>query len=203
MMRKLALFTMLILFTLAGLACQQADNDENNEQGNNNEVETNYENHEDEENENENNKQEEGKDHPDNAGEDPEDEEVSLSIEELSELLLAALHDQDLETVAAHVDPDKGLRITPYVYIEDHVHVFAKEELENLLEDDTVYTWGTYDGKGTPIELTGADYFEDFMDMEPFLDADDILVNDPQDRGNTINNIKEVYPDAESIEYYF
>jgi|SRR5699024_1306484 len=187
-MKKLALLTTLILFTIGGLACQQVDNNE--QANNNNEVETNDENH--------NNDEEKEKENQEN-----EAEEALLSIEQLSELLLEALDDRDLETVAAHVDPDRGLLITPYIYIEDNVHVFTKKDLANLLEDDTVYTWGIYDGKGTPIELTGAEYFEEFIDMEPFFDADDILVNDPQGRGNTINNINEVYPDAVSIEYYF
>lgn len=38
--------------------------------------------------------------------------------------------------------------------------------------------------------------------MTAFMQADDGLIDDLKDRGNTLNNLKEVLPKAAIIEYY-
>lgn len=142
----------------------------------------------------------EEKNNDESSQEENADEE--LSIEELSDVMIEALDERDMESVASYVHPEKGLLFSPYVYVKDDAVVLDENEVASMMESDEIYEWGTYDGKGTPIELTPADYFDEFMEMEPFLEPDDILIDDLQDRGNTLNNIDEVFPNAQVIEYY-
>ena len=150
-------------------------------------------------------------DHPEN-GDDTTEEDVDdnkdneeqqpLTLEEVSEQVVEAIHNKDLKPVAEYVHPEKGLLFSPYVHVENNAVVIEKDGLENLLASDRVYTWGIQDGRGTPIDLTPNEYFVEFLDMTPFLEPDDILIDDPQDRGNTMNNVAEKFPDAHIVEYY-
>lgn len=129
-------------------------------------------------------------------------EEELDDIREVSDKIIDALDNEDMQTVSEYVDPEKGLTFSPYVYVMDDAVKFDKEDVPTMLAGPEEFDWGDSDGKGEPIELTPEDYFDEFMDMEPYQDPDDVLVDDPQDRGNTKNNIKDVFPDATVIEYY-
>lgn len=139
-------------------------------------------------------------DEPDNNNDTDAEEEAD--VQEVSDKIITALDERDMDTVAEYVDPEKGLTFSPYVYVTDDAVRFDKEDVPSMLDSDEAFVWGDYDGKGDPIELTPADYFDEFIDMEPYLEPDDVLVDDPQDRGNTKNNIKDVFPNTTVIEYY-
>lgn len=125
-----------------------------------------------------------------------------LTPEEISNQLVQAIESKDMKTIADFVHPEKGLLFSPYVHVNDDAVVIEQTDIANLLASDEVFTWGVYDGKGTPIELTSAGYFEVFLDMTPYKEPDEILINNLQNRGNTLNNIREKFPNATIIEYY-
>lgn len=149
----------------------------------------------DESQENNQNTEESSKNNETTTNEQPD-------IETLSNKMIDALDNRDMETVADHVHPEKGLLFSPYVYVADDAVVFEKDEVGSMLDQDEQFDWGNYDGKGTPIELTPTDFFDEFLDMTPFQNPNDILLDEVQRRGNTINNIKDVFPDSHIIEYY-
>lgn len=131
-----------------------------------------------------------------------EQDNEPASIEELSGSLLHALDEQNMEDIAPLVHPEKGLTFSPYVYIEEDAIVFDQADVAGILNSDEVFIWGHYDGEGSPIETTSREYFGGFLGMDPFLNADEVLIDDPQERGNTVNNIMDVFPDARIMEYY-
>lgn len=131
-----------------------------------------------------------------------EKEEQPLSLKELSDQIIGALDTRNMDTIANYVDPEAGLLFSPQVYVTDEAVAFEKSDVDALLDSSTKYDWGRYDGKGTPIELTPSEYFDEFLDVTAFQDPDEILENDVQHRGNTKNNLREKYPEAEIIEYY-
>lgn len=138
----------------------------------------------------------------DTNDDDETKQEERLDIRELSDKIIVALNKRDMQTVAEHVDPEKGLIFSPYVYIDESVQVFNKSDVSSMLDNEEIFVWGDYDGKGTPIELTPTEYFDEFLDVKPQLNPDDVLVDEFTVRGNTINNILDVFPDATVIEYY-
>ncbi|MGI6358554.1 MAG: hypothetical protein ACOX2K_07690 [Bacillota bacterium] len=118
--------------------------------------------------------------------------------------VIRLLRDKDFAGVADWVHPDKGLRFTPYAFIEvEKDRRFSAEEVAGLMGDETVYEWGFYDGSGEPIELTFADYYQRFVYDQDFVNAQVIGNNYSVSYGNTIDNIGEAYPDGKYIEFYF
>ncbi|GGM39801.1 hypothetical protein GCM10011351_27430 [Paraliobacillus quinghaiensis] len=128
--------------------------------------------------------------------------EEQVSIEQKSQEIIRGLHDRQMEYVANYVHEQKGLLFSPYVHVEEDAVTFEQDEVASLLDDKTTYLWGNYDGSGDPIELTPSGYFEEFLNVEPFLSPDEVLVDEYKQRGNTTNNIEEEFPEATVVEFY-
>jgi hypothetical protein len=130
--------------------------------------------------------------------------EKRVIIQEKADKILQALKNKDLTEVSNYVHPQKGLRFTPYTYINTTTdRVFAASGLPGLFSDNTTYSWGKYDGSGQPIQLTFSDYYAKFIYDKNFLAAPQICFNQVFQRGNMINNITMAYPQGAVLEYYF
>lgn len=125
-----------------------------------------------------------------------------LSLTETASQVIQALSAQDLQALASSVHPQRGLRFSPYAFVREEHQVFMAEELPGLFESDQVFTWGRYDGTGEPIELTFAEYYDEFVYSSDFASADQVAVNERLGQGNTVNNIEEFYPEVSFVEYY-
>lgn len=131
-------------------------------------------------------------------------EAIEEKIRELGNKVLSAFKTKDMQALSVLVHPDKGVRFSPYTYVEfEKDIVITAEEIKTLLESDKVYTWGFYDGTGDPIELAFNDYISKFVYDKDFLNADEVIYDMHFQRGNTINNVPEVYEGCHVIEYYF
>lgn len=136
---------------------------------------------------------------PDNTS-----EAVENKIRELGTKTLEALRDRDMDWLSSIIHPDKKLRLSPYTYVNINIDlVFTAEEIKTLLKSDKVYNWGKYDGSGEAIELTFGEYFSKFVYDKDFLNAEEVAYNRYIGKGNTYNNVFEVYPEAKIMEYYF
>lgn len=131
-------------------------------------------------------------------------EETEEKIRELGVKVLEAFKSKDMQSLSGYVHPDKGVRFSPYTYVETEKDVvISKEELSTLPDGDKVFNWGFYDGSGEPIELTFEEYMSRFIYDYDFLNADEVLYDTKTDRGNTINNVFEVYPGSHVLEYHY
>ncbi|SMP65786.1 hypothetical protein [Anoxynatronum buryatiense] len=118
--------------------------------------------------------------------------------------LVELIANQDFEAVALYVDPDEGIRFSPYGYVNvSEDLVFLPQELETLLQDSTVYTWGGFDGSGHPIDKTFAQYYDRFIYDQHFASPHLIGNNTIVGTGNSLINLSEVYPAAEFVEFHF
>lgn len=130
--------------------------------------------------------------------------EKRVIIQEKADKILQALKNKDLSGVSNYVHPQKGLRFTPYTYINTTTdRVFAASDLPGLFSDSTTYSWGKYDGSGLPIQLTFSEYYAKFIYDKNFLAAPQIFFNQVFQRGNMVNNITMSYPQGTVLEYYF
>ncbi|WP_075619647.1 hypothetical protein [Paenisporosarcina indica] len=124
---------------------------------------------------------------------------------EAATTVMRILKNGDMSNLAAWAHPDKGIRFSPYAYVDQEKDlVFLREELEVLMENSTVYEWRTFPGSGDLIELTYADYHKKFVyDADFFKDAK-ISLNEVQGESTTTNNLNKVYPKAtyDFVEYY-
>ncbi|SDH87390.1 hypothetical protein [Alteribacillus bidgolensis] len=128
--------------------------------------------------------------------------ETNSDLTNTAQTVINMITSQDMKTLASHVHPDKGVLFSPYVNIDEDTQVFQQEEVENFFEDEQVYEWGVYDGRGNTIELTPSEYYEEFIYEPELQDADEILVDELKQRGNMKNNIKDVFPEAAVVEYH-
>ena len=119
---------------------------------------------------------------------------------EVTQLLEA----QNFEALEAWIHPEKGVRFSPYGYVDlEKDLVIEKGQLTIKSKDTKVYNWGLYDGSGEPIELSFMDYYETFVYDVDFLNPEVIGINTLIGMGNTYVNISEVYPNAEFVELHF
>lgn len=118
--------------------------------------------------------------------------------------IVNSIKDKDFQKLSSFIHPDKGLRFSPYDYIDTETSkVFTVEEVKELGNNDQVYVWGNYDGTGDPIELNFNDYYERFIYDADFANPQ-IIGNDVAvSYGNAIDNTKEIYPDSHFIELHF
>jgi len=143
-----------------------------------------------------------------------EKEQLENKIEELnknkSNLLsrtidvIELLKEKDMEGLSEYVHPTKGLRFSPYAFVDVKTdQVFTKEEVAKLGENTEVYTWGNFDGSGDPIKMNFNDYYNRFVYDKDFANPHIIGNNTEVGKGNTINNIHDVYTEGHFIEFHF
>ncbi|MBS4198115.1 hypothetical protein KHA93_00385 [Bacillus sp. FJAT-49732] len=128
------------------------------------------------------------------------DEEVVL--QETAQAIMEEIDKLDMVNLSDYVHSEKGLLFSPYVFINQESVVFHKNEISDLLNDKNKYLWGYYDGKGEEIELTTSEYFAKFLSAEKFIKDGLVLVDDLKERGNIKNNIKDIFPQSKTVEYF-
>ena len=137
---------------------------------------------------------------------DDNDDDIELSNNLLLTTVnvLELLNDKDMDDLSDFVHPTKGVRFSPYGYIDVDNHlVFTAGQVDDLDDDTEVYTWGSYDGSGEDIDLDFDDYYYDFIFDVDFSDPELIGNNAIIGIGNSLINIEEVYPDGHFVELHF
>ena len=126
-----------------------------------------------------------------------------VTLETIADEIITALHDRDMATIDTYVHESKGLLFSPYVNVKLDAVQIPKQDIPTLLDDTTVMDWGVYDGMGSPILLTPSEYFDEFLDMSLFLQPDEVYLNQfPDQRGNMIPNVMEMFPEGVLVDYY-
>ena len=115
---------------------------------------------------------------------------------------IQAIKQKDFKGLAELVDP-RGLRFSPYTFVQAENLTFAQAQVENLFSDPTIYHWGVFDGSGQPIDLPFKDYYKRFIYDVDFAQPEAVGFNVTLGGGSTINNIAEFYPSSQVVEYYF
>jgi hypothetical protein len=124
--------------------------------------------------------------------------------------IIMALKNEDLGGLARWAHPDKGIRFSPYAYVRAEPGapggqdlVFDASHVREFFADPEIYTWGSFDGTGEPIEFTFREYYERFIYDADFARPHKVGLDETIGVGNTINNIADVYPQAVVVEYHF
>jgi hypothetical protein len=124
-------------------------------------------------------------------------------VENVARDAVLALKSRDGTKLAALAHPTKGVRFTPYPHVGPGDVVLAGADLRGAFTDTRIRSWGIYDGRGDPIELTFPDYWRRFVYDVDFANAPEVAYNRVVGRGNTIENTADAYPDAILVEYHF
>ncbi len=118
--------------------------------------------------------------------------------------IVQLLKDKNMESLANYIHPSKGVRFSPYGYINvEQDRIMNSQQIVGAMEDQTTYLWGYFDGSGEPINLTFEEYFNRFVYDEDYLNAEKVAVNERIGQGNSLDNNKEVYPEGTVVEFHF
>ncbi len=121
-----------------------------------------------------------------------------------AEEVILALKEEDFYTLAQWIDPQRGLTFTPYSTVDFSLNLtFTSDQIKMIEADETVYTWGSYDGSGAPIQLTFANYFDTFVYDADYSQATNIAVDKVLITGNSLENVTELYADCRFVEFSY
>ena len=110
----------------------------------------------------------------------------------------------DWATLAAYVHPDRGVTFTPYSTVDlDSNLNFTASQIKNLAQDETVYTWGFEDGRGDPIQMTFAQYFERYVYDRDYTQVPQIGIDRIMTGGNALENLPDAYPGCRFVDFSF
>lgn len=121
----------------------------------------------------------------------------------LAEKTLQALKTKDGAALSKLVDPKRGVRFVPYgTYSKEDV-IFLPKDVEGMFKSKKRLTWGAFDGSGEPIVMTPTEYYQRFIWNADYTTAKEVNWNTTKGVGNALDNQKQFFPNAQTIEYYF
>lgn len=114
------------------------------------------------------------------------------------------LQQQNWAALSAYVHPEQGVTFTPYSTVEPESNLtFSADQIKNLSQDQTVYTWGFEDGRGDPIQMTILQYYERYVYDKDYTQAPEIGVDRIITGGNALENLAEAYPGCRFVDFCF
>lgn len=118
--------------------------------------------------------------------------------------VLIAIKERNFKKLSTLIDPETGLRFSPYGFIDTAAYkVFSAAQLLSAAGSAKKMSWGEKDGSGEPIKLTLKEYVDRYVYDKDFQNAEKKSINVFLAGGNSLNNLKEVYPASDFVEYYF
>ncbi len=114
------------------------------------------------------------------------------------------IEDMNMSDLDVYVHPSKGVRFTPYDYVDlQNDIVIQAAQFQNLVNSPVVNNWGEFDGTGDPINMTFDDYYDRFIYDADFANPEIIGNNYKIGTGNIINNVDTEYPNGQFVEFHF
>lgn len=124
------------------------------------------------------------------------------ALKQLNEEIIQALKDKDYKKFSDFIHPDKGVRFSMYAFVnpkEDKT--FSKTEFMKYQPTKTLFTWGTLDGSGDLYKATIDNYLTKWVYSKDFATGQ-VALNEFLGKGNSLNNLKAMYPKADFTENY-
>lgn len=129
-------------------------------------------------------------------------ESEQQNLKQLNDQILQILKQGNHRELANFIHPRKGVRFSMYAYIEPAKDkVFTREDFIKYINTNVKFTWGQKDGTGEIYQTTLKNYLEEWVYSRDFSKSD-YSENEMKGKGNTINNLKEIYPNADFTENY-
>lgn len=131
---------------------------------------------------------------------------------ELAANVVVALRQKDWLTLSRLAHPERGVRFTPYAYVDlESDLVLSPEQLAVLDADEAkergrephVRRWGVFDGTGEPIEMTVDEYYGRFLYDRDFASAERGGPNERVGHGNSLNDMPAVFGDRDVVFFEY
>lgn len=123
-------------------------------------------------------------------------------LKKTNDEVLQTLKAKDYKTFATFIHPQKGISFSMYAFVDPKGDKhFSKEDFEKYLPTKTLFTWGAKDGSGDPYKATINNYLDKWVFSKDFT-ISQYSLNKFIGGGNSLNNLKEIYPKADFTENY-
>ena len=115
-----------------------------------------------------------------------------------------ALANKDFDRITNDIHPTRGVRLSMYAYVRPETDkVFSREQYAQYLQQSKVrFAWGEKDGTGDPLIEPLPTYLDTWVNAAKYNNAS-ISLNEFKRSGNTINNLKKIYPNSDVVEFYY
>ena len=126
-----------------------------------------------------------------------------MQIAQQAQDIKQALLNKNYQAIIPHIHPVKGVRFSMYAYVQpDSDKVFNRQQFAQYLKESRVkFTWGEKDGTGDIYITTLPDYLGTWV-ADDLNKAESVSYDQFQGSGNSLNNLKEKYPNADFVEFY-
>lgn len=124
------------------------------------------------------------------------------ALKQINGEIIEALKDRNYKKFADFIHPEKGVQFSMYAFInpkEDKK--FSKADFIQYMPTKTIFTWGVMDGSGDLYKATIDNYLTKWVYKKDFIKGR-VLINEFQGKGNSLNNLKEIYPKADFTENF-
>ena len=118
--------------------------------------------------------------------------------------ILKTIKKRDYTKLASFVHPKYGILFSPYAYIDtSRSRVLSPTRLIQIAKQNKRINWhSSWSDSGNEF-LTISQYFKKYVYDADFLNAPVKSVNKFHSHGTDLNNINEVYPKCDVVEFYF
>jgi hypothetical protein len=118
-------------------------------------------------------------------------------------VVLDMLMRNDYAALSSEIAPDGKLLFSPYGFIDtSEVQQFTPALMAKMNKSKQKIVWGTQDGTGDKIKMTAKDYFNRYVVNKMYMKADTIRANQSVKIGNSINNVAQIFPNCDYVEYF-
>lgn len=114
-----------------------------------------------------------------------------------------ALANNDYASLTKDIHPTRGVRFSMYAYVRPEADkIFTRQQYAQYLkESNTRFTWGEKDGTGELLVTPLPNYLATWVQAASFTNTP-ISINTVKPTGNMINNVKDIYPQADVVDFY-
>jgi len=124
------------------------------------------------------------------------------SLKKLNEGIIQSLKEKNYSSFSEYIHPQKGVRFSMYAFVNpEQDKRFSKSDFEKYLPSKTIFTWGALDGSGDLYKATVNEYLEKWVYSTDFATGQ-VSLNEFQGTGNSLNNLKKIYPEADFTENF-
>ncbi len=129
---------------------------------------------------------------------------VESAVRARADTAVTALREKDFATLATLVHPAKGVRFTPYTFVQARDNVLDAGAIRLGFANTRTYLWGFTDGKGDPMEWNFERYYGRYVYNKDYAKAQPVLFDNypSTPRGNKNDNTKAFYPQGRTVEYH-
>ncbi|MBU1218556.1 hypothetical protein KKF34_09570 [Myxococcota bacterium] len=126
------------------------------------------------------------------------------TVEKAAEKVITLLKEKNFAALASYVHKERGVRFSPFQFIDTKLDRIIKHDaVSGLFSDKSSYIWGMGAGSGEPIKMNFESYFKQYVWDLDFTKAPKKSMNKSSIGGSMTNNLREIYPTASFMEYYY